>query len=212
MWAEEMDRLGPKGEVTTGFADGYPLLIANEGESGGPRRVSCGYEWKQADHQPRYVESYRSVVSAITDSAADKPSSLTDLGPTFDKARWQRRSFDYRRFRANIVVGSSLDLPVEMRGPLSTETTTSRSLADPTRPALAWEEDSWRELEFTNDDGTSPRKGGLICTSRCGRCQLPNVCPETAEQDKAVPFKVISKYRRVDPAVSRDVTFLNNVV
>ena len=32
-WEEESLRLGASGEVTTGFADGYPLLIANEGES-----------------------------------------------------------------------------------------------------------------------------------------------------------------------------------
>jgi len=41
----------------------------------------------------------------------------------------------------------------------------------------AWEEDTWRELEFSARDSTSStegRKGGLICTSRCGRCQ---VCP-----------------------------------
>lgn len=32
--------------------------------------------------------------------------------------------------------------------------------------------------------------------------QLPNVDPDNAEADKAVPYKIIAKYRRVDPAVS----------
>jgi hypothetical protein len=66
------------------------------------------------------------------------------------------------------------------------------------------------------------KRGGMVCVSRCGRCQvclpshlfqdclyqpmpvyqLPNVNPETAEADKAVPYKILAKYRRVDPAVS----------
>lgn len=32
--------------------------------------------------------------------------------------------------------------------------------------------------------------------------QLPNVDPDNAEADKAVPYKIIARYRRVDPAVS----------
>jgi hypothetical protein len=132
---------------------------------------------------------------------------LTNLGPTFDKARWHERSFDYRRFRANIIVGSGRDLPLEMQDfdaiRVEEDQSPSSEESAASAPASAWEEDTWRELEFTNNDGgDTSRKGTLICTSRCGRCQLPNVCPDTAEQDKVVPFKVISKYRRVDPAVS----------
>jgi hypothetical protein len=82
------------------------------------------------------------------------------------------------------------------------KTPTEPKSSEQSAPPAAWEEDTWRKLEFSSDSGSSARKGTLVCTSRCGRCQLPNVCPETAEPDKVVPFKVISKYRRVDPAVS----------
>jgi len=87
-----------------------------------------------------------------------------------------------------VVVGSSRDLPVEMqddllddagvRGGLDRDETNQKGQNKAGENKLnAWEEDTWRELEFSAPDSissTEGRKGGLICTSRCGRCQ---VCP-----------------------------------
>jgi len=56
-------------------------------------------------------------------------------------------------------------------------------------------EDSWQEIAigFKN----APR---ITLVSKCARCLLPNVSPETGEADKAVPYKVLMKFRTgLDP-------------
>ncbi|KZO90635.1 hypothetical protein CALVIDRAFT_388954 [Calocera viscosa TUFC12733] len=61
----------------------------------------------------------------------------------------------------------------------------------------AFDEDSWEEISV-RDSQTDELKGRILLVSRCTRCLLPNVDPASGVPDKAVPFKVISKYRRVD--------------
>jgi uncharacterized protein YcbX len=168
----------------TGFADGYPVLLANE-------------------------ESFANVQSSL--AASVNPTldpTFTNIGPSFNQSLWQRKHLDVRRFRANVIVG---------RGDGST---LDEGLA-------AWEEEKWREVEFWGSENGGDdmrvhvededvemvpvhkvaarqermvKRGGMICVSRCGRCQLPNVDPDSGEADKAVPYKIIAKYRRVDPA------------
>lgn len=61
----------------------------------------------------------------------------------------------------------------------------------------AFDEDSWEEI-LVHDSESDEVKGRILLVSRCTRCLLPNVDPESGIADKAVPFKIISKYRRVD--------------
>ncbi|KZT54258.1 hypothetical protein CALCODRAFT_19059 [Calocera cornea HHB12733] len=61
----------------------------------------------------------------------------------------------------------------------------------------AFDEDSWEEVTV-HDSQTDEVKGRILLVSRCTRCLLPNVDPSSGVPDKAVPFKVISKYRRID--------------
>ncbi|KAL1739357.1 hypothetical protein HDZ31DRAFT_49518, partial [Schizophyllum fasciatum] len=56
--------------------------------------------------------------------------------------------------------------------------------------AGAFAEDSWEEIAV--GDASSP---GITLVSKCTRCLLPNVSPETGERDKAVPYKVLLKFR-----------------
>ncbi|KAJ6575493.1 hypothetical protein B0H19DRAFT_1128979 [Mycena capillaripes] len=56
-------------------------------------------------------------------------------------------------------------------------------------------EDSWEEIRI----GSLPDAPVISMVSKCTRCLLPNVSPETGVPDKAVPFKTIMKFRRVDP-------------
>ncbi|KAH8925782.1 hypothetical protein BT69DRAFT_1279381 [Atractiella rhizophila] len=60
--------------------------------------------------------------------------------------------------------------------------------------AEEWEEDGWIRLEVGEG------KDIFNLVTRCGRCQLPNVDPATGVPSKTVPYKIISSYRRVDPA------------
>ena len=55
----------------------------------------------------------------------------------------------------------------------------------------AWAEDTWKTIEI----------GGTLTmdvVSRCGRCTVPNVNPNTAVRDKKEPFDTLMTFRRVD--------------
>ncbi|KAJ7204394.1 MOSC N-terminal beta barrel domain-containing protein [Mycena pura] len=52
-------------------------------------------------------------------------------------------------------------------------------------------EDSWKEIRI----GIMPDAPVISIVSKCTRCLLPNVSPETGERDKAVPYKIIMKFR-----------------
>ncbi|KAI5830595.1 hypothetical protein K523DRAFT_239506 [Schizophyllum commune Tattone D] len=53
-----------------------------------------------------------------------------------------------------------------------------------------FEEDFWEEIAIGE-----PSAPGITLVSKCTRCLLPNVSPETGERDKAVPYKVLLKFR-----------------
>jgi len=56
-------------------------------------------------------------------------------------------------------------------------------------------EDRWEEI-CINSEGTP----SITLVSKCTRCLLPNISPQTGERDKAVPFKVLMKFRTgLDP-------------
>ncbi|KAJ9115884.1 hypothetical protein QFC22_005027 [Naganishia vaughanmartiniae] len=182
--------------VETGYADGYPVLLANE-------------------------ESFKNVQSSL-DTAIHTPSDATfgNLGHSFNKDAWKNKTLDVRRFRANVILGRGHDSEeldaweeerwreVEFWGEEKEDTLDRVQIMDSSD-----EQDQDMEMTETpvNAKVTAVsllggrksrivKRGGMICVSRCGRCQLPNVNPETAEADKAVPYKVLAKYRRVDPA------------
>lgn len=51
-------------------------------------------------------------------------------------------------------------------------------------------EDDWEEITFGD-----PFNPNLTLVSKCVRCLLPNVSPDTGKRDKAVPYKVLMKFR-----------------
>ncbi|KAL6232900.1 hypothetical protein BDW75DRAFT_216477 [Aspergillus navahoensis] len=78
----------------------------------------------------------------------------------------------------------------------------------------AWAEDSWKSVRIGNTSATHVGSGdeksaagtglkeeeGLTydIVARCGRCQVPNVDPETAQKHKTQPWDIMMSYRRVD--------------
>ncbi|KAL4736133.1 hypothetical protein BDV11DRAFT_194650 [Aspergillus similis] len=78
----------------------------------------------------------------------------------------------------------------------------------------AWAEDSWKTVRIGNSStayaGSGAEKSavgagleeedGLIydIVARCGRCQVPNVDPETAQKHKTQPWDTMMNYRRID--------------
>jgi len=56
-------------------------------------------------------------------------------------------------------------------------------------------EDDWEEIAFGD-----PFNSKFTLVNKCARCLLPNVSPDTGERDKAVPYKVLMKFRMgLDP-------------
>ncbi|KAF9469581.1 hypothetical protein BDZ94DRAFT_1242756 [Collybia nuda] len=56
-------------------------------------------------------------------------------------------------------------------------------------------EDEWKEIAIGSSDAPP-----ISLVSKCARCLLPNVSPDTGEADKAVPYKVLMKFRTgLDP-------------
>ncbi|KAJ7687348.1 MOSC domain-containing protein [Mycena rosella] len=52
-------------------------------------------------------------------------------------------------------------------------------------------EDSWKEIRI----GSAADAPVISMVSKCTRCLLPNISPETGERDKAVPYKTLMKFR-----------------
>ncbi|KAL2870993.1 MOSC domain-containing protein [Aspergillus lucknowensis] len=69
-----------------------------------------------------------------------------------------------------------------------------------------WVEDSWKTVRISSP-GTAGGEGedGASLTfdivARCGRCQVPNVDPVTAEKHRTQPWDTMMSYRRVDPGL-----------
>jgi len=69
------------------------------------------------------------------------------------------------------------------------------------RPNIVFEgggpfaEDQWEKVAIGRPDAPV-----ITLVSKCVRCLLPNVSPDTGVRDKAVPYKVIMKFRTgIDP-------------
>ncbi|KAL4767687.1 hypothetical protein BDW60DRAFT_199303 [Aspergillus nidulans var. acristatus] len=78
----------------------------------------------------------------------------------------------------------------------------------------AWVEDSWKTVRIGNSSTAHAGPGGeksaagsgleeedgltYDIVARCGRCQVPNVDPETAQKHKTQPWDTMMSYRRVD--------------
>ncbi|KAH3975814.1 hypothetical protein HBI65_026790 [Parastagonospora nodorum] len=82
---------------------------------------------------------------------------------------------DVRRFRPNILVSGDAAAP--------------------------WDEDRWKTVKIS----PKGKHGGMPLTfdvtQRCARCRVPNVDPDTAEEDQKEPWETLVKYRRVDEGI-----------
>jgi uncharacterized protein YcbX len=100
-------------------------------------------------------------------------SSIEELNSRLEKA--EGLNIDIVRFRPNIVV----------------------------KGHKPWDEDRWKTLAITpsSSSSSSLRAITLDVTQRCARCRVPNVDPETAEENSKEPWDTLVKYRRVDEGI-----------
>ncbi|KAK0199089.1 MOSC N-terminal beta barrel domain-containing protein [Armillaria mellea] len=82
---------------------------------------------------------------------------------------------------------------------------TDRLMIERFRPNIVFKgagpfaEDMWEEIAI--ESGPVLDAPGILIVSKCVRCLLPNVSPDTGVRDKAVPYKVLMKVRTgIDPA------------
>jgi len=87
--------------------------------------------------------------------------------------RWKEDKLVIERFRPNIILKGA--------GPFA--------------------EDMWEEIVIGSPGEPNLNElPNIALVSKCTRCLLPNVSPDTGERDKAVPYKVIMKFRTgLDP-------------
>ncbi|CEL56074.1 hypothetical protein RSOLAG1IB_07527 [Rhizoctonia solani AG-1 IB] len=97
-------------------------------------------------------------------------------------SHWQTNELVIERFRPNIIVSGS--------------------------PA-PFDEDYWGDVRI----GKEGSEGAVISlVARCARCLLPNIDTTTGIRDNAVPFKVISKFRQVEPEKGTSACFGMNAI
>jgi uncharacterized protein YcbX len=99
-------------------------------------------------------------------------ASLSELNTRLQAA--ENLTIDVRRFRPNILV----------------------------KGEVPWDEDRWKTLRVTpkGKHGGAPMTFDI--TQRCARCRVPNVDPETAEENKKQPWDTLMKYRRIDEGIT----------
>jgi uncharacterized protein YcbX len=74
------------------------------------------------------------------------------------------------------------------------------------RGGAPWSEDSWKTVRITGQKAGSGKAVGvtsidLDVVARCGRCQVPNVDPDTGDKHKKQPWDTLVSYRRVDEGI-----------
>ncbi|SGY77110.1 BQ5605_C005g03558 [Microbotryum silenes-dioicae] len=75
--------------------------------------------------------------------------------------------------------------------------------------ADAWEEDGWNEIRFEGREQSET----MNVATRCARCMLPNVDPETGVRDKSVPDKPLRLFREgIWPIFAQKTFFGVNLV
>lgn len=67
--------------------------------------------------------------------------------------------------------------------------------------AAPWDEDRWKTFSITPAGPHGGKPMTFDITQRCARCRVPNVDPETAEEDKKEPWDTLVGYRRIDEGI-----------
>ncbi|KAF5374882.1 hypothetical protein D9758_000495 [Tetrapyrgos nigripes] len=114
-----------------------------------------------------YQDGYPLLVLSEENVKAVEKELRRHVGTQGIEERWATDEIVVERFRPNIVIQGA--------GP--------------------FEEDYWEEICIGRDVSSALNHAGILLVSKCARCLLPNVSPETGIRDKAVPFKVLMKFR-----------------
>lgn len=152
---------------------GLQVHLAMKGSR--PRICPPTLRFPDLDAPSYFQDGYPLMLMSEESVAAVQERVRGMVGMQGIEEKWSSDTLQIERFRPNIVIkGAGV--------PFFEDTLTEFTV------------DSHRE----SVDKASPV---IRLVSKCARCMLPNVHPETGVRDKAVPLKVLMKYRRgLDPA------------
>ncbi|KAH7338871.1 MOSC N-terminal beta barrel domain-containing protein [Rhizoctonia solani] len=166
------DSTASPSEILSSYLDREVLLVLK----GPKRRAACPTaSHPDLDVGYRFQDEFPLLIATTESLAAvQEKVRLSAAGAEGWKvggitSQWENDELVIERFRPNIVLSGS--------------------------PA-PFDEDYWGDIQIGEE---SSRSLVLSLVGRCGRCLLPNTNPTTGVRDKAVPFKVISKFRKVEP-------------
>jgi len=134
----------------------------------GPRARTCQptLDFPNLDASLHYQDGYPLLILSEESVKAAEREVRGYVGVQGVGENWKDDKLVVERFRPNIVLKGG--------GPFA--------------------EDMWEEISFDEPD-TRVEPVEIKLVSKCVRCLLPNVHPETGVRDKAVPFKVLMKFR-----------------
>ncbi|EGO05379.1 hypothetical protein SERLA73DRAFT_101193 [Serpula lacrymans var. lacrymans S7.3] len=152
---------------------GYPVLLVMKGPR--PRLCAPTLRYPKLGAPTAYQDGFPLLVVSEESIMALQTRVRDMVGVQGVDEKWSQEKIDVERFRPNIVLkGAGIPFAED-------------SIAEFTI-------DSHREVT----DSTAPIIR-LVC--KCTRCLLPNVDIRTGLRDKAVPYKVLMKFRKgLDPA------------
>ncbi|KDQ51141.1 hypothetical protein JAAARDRAFT_41407 [Jaapia argillacea MUCL 33604] len=126
------------------------------------------------DGFPLHLASEESLVEVGRVVEVWSEGGKKEEGKKMGVVGWEGRPVEMQRFRPNIVLKGA---------------------------GVPFAEDTWEEITIVpsnnqDDDAKHEREAtSITLVSPCARCLLPNVDTITGERDKAVPYKVLMKFR-----------------
>lgn len=153
---------------------------------------------------------YNDKINAVFSAFLDRPVALAYKGPTPRIVQGNGAPKVIGRVQ---TIGFPDEFPVLIASESSLQELNTRlaaANADPItverfRPNIVvkgespWSEDLWKLVRIQGDEQTKPLMLDIV--TRCGRCQVPNVDPESARKHKKQPWDTLMSYRRVDPGL-----------
>ncbi|KAJ7597654.1 MOSC N-terminal beta barrel domain-containing protein [Mycena floridula] len=140
----------------------------------GPRPRPCEPTSSYADLKAvtDFADGYPLLILSEESVQAVETELRAHVGKQGIEERWKTDALVMERFRANITL----------------------------RGGKAFDEDLWEEIAIASDSDQLAAAPIISVVSKCPRCLLPNVAPDTGIRDAAVPFKVMMKMRiGIDP-------------
>uniref|UniRef100_A0A0W0G9P3 MOSC domain-containing protein n=1 Tax=Moniliophthora roreri TaxID=221103 RepID=A0A0W0G9P3_MONRR len=160
---------GPSASAILSRYFGKSVHLVFKGTNPRPCKPTDSYPNLKAS--ARYQDGYPLLILSQENVEVLEKEVRSRIGQQGIEEKWTTEKLAVERFRPNVVLSG----------------------------AGAFAEDYWDEIAIGADMQAASGAPGILVVSKCARCLLPNVSPQTGIRDQAVPYKVLMKTRlRVD--------------